>query len=200
MVISVAPDTPHGSGYRAGGPPDVPHGSGYRAGGPPDVPHGSGYRAGAPPDVPHGSGYRAGGPPDVPHGSGYRAGAPPDTPHGSGYRAGGPPDVPEGPGRQLGISMRCRLEIRSRDIPVARGSGVAGDRNVAAPYSGAAGERNVVRASFPLDACRWLGRNIIEHAVDAFDLVENPVAGLAQQRIRQLDPVGSHGIFGNDGT
>ncbi len=31
----------------------------------------------------------------------------------------------------------------------------------------------------PLNTRWWLGRDIIQHAVDAFDFVQNPVAGFA---------------------
>jgi len=53
---------------------------------------------------------------------------------------------------------------------------------------------------FPLDACGGLGGDVVEHAVDAFDFVENLVAGLAQDDGGQLHPVGGHRVFGDDGA
>ena len=53
---------------------------------------------------------------------------------------------------------------------------------------------------FPLDAGWRLGGNIVEHAVDAFDVVENLVACLTENNGWQLHPICGHGIFGDDST
>jgi hypothetical protein len=47
----------------------------------------------------------------------------------------------------------------------------------------------------PLNTRRWLGRDIVQHAVDAFDFVQNPMAGLAKDFIREFHPISGHRIF-----
>ena len=46
----------------------------------------------------------------------------------------------------------------------------------------------------PLDGCGWLGRDVVADAVDATYLVDNLVGDLGQEVVRQMCPVGSHGI------
>ncbi len=54
--------------------------------------------------------------------------------------------------------------------------------------------------SLPLDARRRLGADVVEHAVHAFDAVEDLVGGVAEHFIGQPDPFGGHGVFADDGT
>lgn len=54
--------------------------------------------------------------------------------------------------------------------------------------------------SLPLDARGWLGADVVEHAVHAFDAVEDLVGGVAEHFIGQPDPFGGHGVFADDGT
>lgn len=46
----------------------------------------------------------------------------------------------------------------------------------------------------PLDGRRWFGRDVVADAVDTSHLVDNLVAHASHEVVRQMSPVGSHGI------
>src|SRR5229473_7491498 len=48
--------------------------------------------------------------------------------------------------------------------------------------------------SLPLDGARGLGGDVVDDAVDALDLVDDPARDPAQQVVGQPRPVGGHGI------
>ena len=50
------------------------------------------------------------------------------------------------------------------------------------------------RALFPLDGGRWLGGDVIAHAVYAAHLVDDVVAHLGHEVVGQSGPVGGHCI------
>mmetsp|Transcript_155872 Transcript_155872/g.498185 ORF Transcript_155872/g.498185 Transcript_155872/m.498185 type:complete len:237 (-) Transcript_155872:803-1513(-) len=52
------------------------------------------------------------------------------------------------------------------------------------------------RRSLPLDRGGRLRRHVIAHAVDALDLVDNPVGDLRKQAVRHVIPVRSHEVRG----
>lgn len=54
--------------------------------------------------------------------------------------------------------------------------------------------------SLPLNARRRLRADVIQHAVHAFDAVEDLVGGVAEHFIGQPDPFGGHGVFADDGA
>lgn len=47
---------------------------------------------------------------------------------------------------------------------------------------------------FPLDGRRRLGTDIVDHAVDALDLINDPVGNLAEQFRGKLHPIRGHAI------
>src|SRR3989338_5260706 len=55
-------------------------------------------------------------------------------------------------------------------------------------------------ALFPFNSCRGLGRNIVDHPVDAFDFVDDPVRHLLPHLGGQLGPIRSHRILAGDGA
>lgn len=55
-------------------------------------------------------------------------------------------------------------------------------------------------ALFPLDGGRWLGGDVVGHAVDAADLADDFVGYVGQEVVGQAGPVGCHGVGGGDGT
>ena len=52
---------------------------------------------------------------------------------------------------------------------------------------------DVVRL-FPLYGCRRLGGDIVAYSVDTSYLIDDVVAHLCHKVVRQMCPVGSHGI------
>lgn len=50
----------------------------------------------------------------------------------------------------------------------------------------------------PLDRARWLGSNVVDDAVDAPYLVDNPRRDSFQDFMGQLHPVSSHSVFRTD--
>src|SRR3989304_4019379 len=44
----------------------------------------------------------------------------------------------------------------------------------------------------PLDGARWLGRDVVDHAVHPVHLVHDPVRDPGEQFVRQPRPVGRH--------
>ena len=51
---------------------------------------------------------------------------------------------------------------------------------------------------FPLYCCRWFGGDIVDYAVDAFDLADYVVAHLGKKVVRKAEPVGGHGLVESD--
>ena len=52
----------------------------------------------------------------------------------------------------------------------------------------------------PLDGRGWLGGDVVADAVDAAHAVDNLIGNTGQEVVRQVGPVGSHGVGGGDGT
>lgn len=57
-----------------------------------------------------------------------------------------------------------------------------------------------IKALLPLDRCRRFGGDVVHHAVDPFDLVDDVVADLGEEVVREMEPVGGHGIGGDNGA
>ena len=57
-----------------------------------------------------------------------------------------------------------------------------------------------IKALLPLDRCRRFGGDVVHHAVDPFDLVDDVVADLGEEVIREMEPVGGHGVGGDNGA
>ena len=56
------------------------------------------------------------------------------------------------------------------------------------------------RRLLPLDGRRWLRRDVVANAIDTLDLVDDVVGNLGEEVVRQMSPVGCHGITRCDGT
>ena len=57
-----------------------------------------------------------------------------------------------------------------------------------------------IKALLPLDRCRRFGGDVVHYAVDPFDLVDDVVADLGEEVIREMEPVGGHGVGGDNGA
>ncbi len=68
------------------------------------------------------------------------------------------------------------------------------------PVSLAASGVSTRRASLPLDRRGRLAADVIGHAGDATDLVDDAVRNLLQQLVRQVGPAGGHEVDGLDGA
>jgi hypothetical protein len=60
--------------------------------------------------------------------------------------------------------------------------------------------RFLIYRLLPFDARGRFRRNILEHAVDAFYLVEDAVTGYAEDGVGKFYPIGGHRVFGNHGA
>src|SRR5689334_23378527 len=59
---------------------------------------------------------------------------------------------------------------------------------------------NAAWISLPLDRRRRLAGDVVNHAVDASDLVDDAVADGRQDLVGQAGPVGGHEVLGLDGA
>ena len=57
-----------------------------------------------------------------------------------------------------------------------------------------------IRLLFEFDRCGRFAGAVVEHAVDAFDFVDDAARGLLQDFPRQLGALGGHEIGGGDGA
>ena len=54
--------------------------------------------------------------------------------------------------------------------------------------------RTAGAGSFPLNRARWLGRHVIDHAVDTLDLIDDAGGGAAEEVHVEGEEVGGHAI------
>lgn len=47
---------------------------------------------------------------------------------------------------------------------------------------------------FPLDSTRWFRANVVNHPIDAPDLINNPVGNDSEHLMRDRVPVGGHKV------
>src|SRR6516164_5318317 len=52
-----------------------------------------------------------------------------------------------------------------------------------------------LRASFPFNGSGRFGSDVVDHAVDALDLVDDTVGDSLQQVVREVHPVGGHAVL-----
>src|SRR4029077_15207257 len=58
--------------------------------------------------------------------------------------------------------------------------------------------RSLTSELFPLDRARWLARDVVADAVDAFDFVANARRNAGEQFIRKPRPIGGHSVLAFD--
>ena len=93
--------------------------------------------------------------------------------------------------------------MRLHDLPTADATSFWGSRLAAcAPQNvkerGGQAEVRSVTELLPLDRARWLARDVVDDAVDAFDFVNDAVGDAGEQFVRQSHPIGGHAILAFD--
>ncbi|PKQ74094.1 hypothetical protein AOX56_20955 [Aeromonas sobria] len=53
---------------------------------------------------------------------------------------------------------------------------------------------------FPFDSCRRIAEDVVHHAGDTVDLVDDAIRHVSQEVVRQVSPVGGHKVDGFDGA
>jgi hypothetical protein len=101
--------------------------------------------------------------------------------------------------RTMGESEELRMENGKLKMGVQRAEFDAGQLGVGGAVESRTRSRRT-RILLPLNARGRLGADVVEHAVHAFDAVEDLVGGVAEDAVGQLDPVGGHGVFADDGA